>query len=251
MIKATIMIPTYNERESIEKILIGISELYIPGVTFEVLVIDDNSPDLTADFVDSLNLKFVKVLRREKKEGLGKAYLGAIQHLLAHSNSSHLVSMDADGSHRVKDLEKLLIAARDHENASLILGSRWIKGGSIVNWPKYRMLLSRAGTSYSKFALKLNISDLTGGFKIYSRWAIERIALDKVTSNGYCFQIEMAHAFSQLNAPIIEIPITFVERELGASKMSQRIVIEAMLQVTRWGLGLRINPTADKLHYVK
>ena len=251
MINAAIMIPTYNERESIEKILVGISELHIPGVTIEVLVIDDNSPDLTADFVDSLKLKFVNVLRRERKDGLGRAYLEAIQHLLAHSNSSHLVSMDADGSHRVADLEKLLIAARDNEKAALVLGSRWIKGGSIINWPKYRMLLSRAGTSYAKFALKLKISDLTGGFKVYPRWALNRIALEKITSNGYCFQIEMAHAFSQLKAPILEIPITFVERELGASKMSQRIVLEAMTQVTRWGLRLRLNPTADKLHYVK
>ena len=246
-----VMIPTYNEREAIALLLPQIAKVQIPEVEIQVLIIDDNSPDKTSEYVESLNLPFVQVLNRAKKDGLGRAYMAGIKYFLQDPKVTHLISMDADGSHRVIDLIKLIDSAKTHPKASLIIGSRWVKGGGIVNWPLSRKLLSRTGTAYARFALKLKISDLTGGFKVYPRWAVDKINLEKITSNGYCYQIEMAHAFSQLSAPIVEEPITFIEREVGVSKMSQRIVVEAMWQVTRWGLTLRLHPSADKLHYVK
>ena len=236
--------PTYNERESIKELLDQLRHL-------DVLIIDDNSPDGTADYVKSLNYSKVDILHRNQKDGLGNAYKAAIKKVLSENKYSHLISMDADGSHRVEDLEKMLQVATDNPN-SVILGSRWIPGGEIENWPKYRKWISKAGTWYAKFALKMVLNDLTGGFRIYPKSVLEKIDLDQITSNGYCYQIEMAFAVSHLpETKTIEVPIKFVERRAGASKMSQRIVLEAMLKVTRLGLGLRINPTADKLHYVK
>ncbi len=245
MNKYLVMIPTYNERDSIKTILEGIDAKH------QILVIDDNSPDKTADYVKSLNMSNVDILRRNKKDGLGNAYKTGIKHALNNPKFTHLVSMDADGSHRLIDLIKLIEKSETNPAANLIMGSRWIPGGAIVNWPNLRKWISKTGTWYAKWALKLPINDLTGGFRIYSRKALEQIDLDQVTSNGYCYQIEMAFAISHLQGEIIEVPITFIEREEGESKMSQRIVFEAMLKVTKLGLGLRLNPTADKLHYVK
>ena len=236
--------PTYNERESIKELLDQLRHL-------DVLIIDDNSPDGTADYVKSLNYSNVDILHRNQKDGLGNAYKAGIKKVLNENKYSHLISMDADGSHRVKDLEKMLQVATDNPN-SVILGSRWIHGGEIENWPKYRKWISKAGTWYAKIALKMDLNDLTGGFRIYPKSVLEKLDLDQITSNGYCYQIEMAFAVSHLQeTKTIEVPIKFVERRAGASKMSQRIVLEAMLKVTKLGLGLRINPTADKLHYVK
>ena len=236
--------PTYNERESIKELLDQLRHL-------DVLIIDDNSPDGTADYVKSLNYSNVDILHRNQKDGLGNAYKAAIKKVLNENKYSHLISMDADGSHRVKDLEKMLQVATDNPN-SVILGSRWIHGGEIENWPKYRKWISKAGTWYAKIALKIDLNDLTGGFRIYPKSVLDKLDLDQITSNGYCYQIEMAFAVSHLpETKTIEVPIKFVERRAGASKMSLSIVLEAMLKVTRLGLGLRINPTADKLHYVK
>ena len=246
-----IMIPTYNEIESIKSLLDEITKLELSGIDLRILVIDDNSPDGTANFVENLHYKNVDILRRSKKDGLGNAYKSGIKKLLLEKDVTHLISMDADGSHRVVDLVKLLECAKENPNASLILGSRWIPGGGIKNWPNYRKWISKAGTKYARWALKLKINDLTGGFRVYPRSTLERLDLDQITSNGYCYQIEMAFAISHLNEAILEVPINFIEREAGVSKMSQRIVLEAMAQVTRWGLFLRINPSADKLHYVK
>ena len=170
--------------------------------------------------------------------------------------------MDADGSHRVEDLAKLIELAESKPELDLILGSRWVPGGSITNWPLHRKLLSKMGTRYARWALKLRINDATGGFRIYSRRVIEKIDFEKITSNGYCYQIEMAFAISRINnihnrnisrseETIIEVPINFIERERGSSKMNGKIVLEAMAQMTKLGLALRFNPTADKLHYVK
>ena len=242
--KPIVLMPTYNERESIKELLDQLRHL-------DVLIIDDNSPDGTADYVKSLNYSNVDILHRNQKDGLGNAYKAAIKKVLNENKYSHLISMDADGSHRVKDLEKMLQVATDNPN-SVILGSRWIHGGEIENWPKYRKWISKAGTWYAKIALKIDLNDLTGGFRIYPKSVLDKLDLDQITSNGYCYQIEMAFAVSHLpETKTIEVPIKFVERRAGASKMSQRIVLEAMLKVTKLGLGLRINPTADKLHYVK
>ena len=251
MLKVAIMIPTYNESESIKRIIDGIRQINLPETEIKILVIDDNSPDRTADLVDSFNYENVDILRRPHKDGLGNAYKAGIKHLLTDTSITHLVSMDADGSHRVEDLVKMLEVASTNPDASLILGSRWVPGGRVVNWPLHRKWLSQGGTKYAKWALKIDINDLTGGFRIYPRWMLEQLDLKQITSNGYCYQIEMAFAVAHLKERVIEVPITFVEREFGSSKMSQRIVLEAMLQVTRWGLVMRIDPAADKLHYVK
>ena len=246
--KTAILIPTYNERESI-KSLLGTLTTEFPDV--DILVIDDNSPDQTANYVKSLNVKNVDILSRPIKDGLGNAYKAGIRYVLKKNLYTHLISMDADGSHRVEDLALMIRKAAENPEA-MIIGSRWIPGGEIKNWPRYRKWLSRAGTRYAKFALKMKLNDLTGGFRIYPAKALEMIDLDQVTSNGYCYQIEMAFALGHLvNLKTIEVPITFIERESGTSKMSQRIVLEAILKVTKLGLALRLNPTADKLHYVK
>ena len=242
--KPIVLMPTYNEKAAIKSILDQLDAI-------DVLIIDDNSPDGTADYVNSLNYKNVDILHRSAKDGLGNAYKAAIKKVLDENAYTHLVSMDADGSHRPADLEKMLKISSENPDA-VILGSRWVPGGSIVNWPKYRKWISKAGTWYAKFALKMDLNDLTGGFRIYPRTVLEQLDLDQVTSNGYCYQIEMAFAINHLQkSKMIEVPITFIEREQGVSKMSQRIVLEAMFKVTRLGLGLRLNPTADKLHYVK
>ena len=236
--------PTYNEKAAIKSILDQIDDI-------DVLIIDDNSPDGTADYVNSLNYKNVDILRRNSKDGLGNAYKAAITKVLSDNTYSHLISMDADGSHRPEDLATMLEISKDNPEA-VILGSRWISGGSIVNWPIHRKWISKAGTWYAKFALKMDLNDLTGGFRIYPRNVLEQLDLDQITSNGYCYQIEMAFAIKHLQkTKVIEVPITFIEREQGVSKMSQRIVLEAMLKVTKLGLRLRFNPSADKLHYVK
>jgi dolichol-phosphate mannosyltransferase len=242
--KPIVLMPTYNEKAAIKSILDQLGNI-------NVLIIDDNSPDGTADYVNSLKYGNVDILRRKEKDGLGNAYKAAIKKVLSENTYTHLISMDADGSHRPVDLERMLKISKEHTDA-VILGSRWIPGGSIVNWPRYRKWISKAGTWYAKIALKMDLNDLTGGFRIYPRTVLEKLDLDQVTSNGYCYQIEMAFAIKHLpKTNVIEVPITFIEREQGVSKMSQRIVLEAMLKVTRLGLGLRINPTADKLHYVK
>jgi dolichol-phosphate mannosyltransferase len=242
--KPIVLMPTYNEKAAIKSILDQLGNI-------NVLIIDDNSPDGTADYVNSLKYGNVNILRRKEKDGLGNAYKAAIKKVLSENTYTHLISMDADGSHRPVDLERMLKISKEHTDA-VILGSRWIPGGSIVNWPRYRKWISKAGTWYAKIALKMDLNDLTGGFRIYPRTVLEKLDLDQVTSNGYCYQIEMAFAIKHLpKTNVIEVPITFIEREQGVSKMSQRIVLEAMLKVTRLGLGLRINPTADKLHYVK
>ena len=242
--KPIIMMPTYNEKKSIKQLLDELNDI-------QVLLVDDNSPDGTADYVNSLGYRNVDILKRKKKDGLGNAYKAAIEKLLAENEYTHLISMDADGSHRPEDLERMLEVAKANPN-SVILGSRWIPGGKIRNWSKHRIWISKAGTWYAKFSLKMDLNDLTGGFRIYPKKALERIDLKQITSNGYCYQIEMAFALKHLaDVDVIEVPITFIEREEGVSKMSQRIVLEAMLKVTKLGLGLRLNPTADKLHYVK
>ena len=251
MMQVMVMLPTFNERQSVGSVIKSLLELEIQSVQISVIVIDDNSPDGTAQFVRSLNLRNVEVLQRPNKDGLGTAYKAGIEKALLESDVTHLVSMDADSSHRVADLSRLIESAKSNPAANLVIGSRWVPGGAIENWPCARKFLSKLGTKYAQWALNLEIKDLTGGFRVYPRRTLERLDLSQITSNGYCYQIEMAYAISHLQGKIIEVPITFVERREGVSKMSNRIVLEAMVQVTRWGLARKLNPSADKLHYVK
>jgi len=248
--RAMILIPTYNEATSIVELLHSLNDLRNTNqFSFDVTVIDDNSPDQTAQIVDSLNLDWVNVLRREKKDGLGNAYRAGFAHVLSDPRYDQIVTMDADGSHRVADLPAMFAAISPGK--SIVLGTRWIAGGSVVNWPKSRQLLSKSGTKYASLALGIKLADLTGGFRIYSRQLLDSLNLNDMDATGYCFQIEMALAAHVADAKATEVPITFVERINGVSKMSRVIVIEALIQTTRWGIKRRLWPNADKLHYVK
>ena len=247
--KPVILIPTYNESISIVELLNSLATLHNER-SFDVLVLDDNSPDKTADIVDNLSLPWVKVLRRPGKAGLGAAYRAGFAEVLRSDRYTHVVTMDADGSHRVEDLSAMLDAPHKSE-LSITLGTRWIDGGSVVNWPISRQLLSKAGTAYARIALRIPLHDLTGGFRVYSVALLRKLNLTEMTATGYCFQIEMAMASDLAGASKIEVPITFVERINGVSKMSKSIVIEALWQTSLWGLARTLRPNADKLHYVK
>ena len=250
MKKLVILIPTYNEAVSIVELLEKLS-LFRPNsdYQFDAVIIDDNSPDKTANIVDELNLPWVQVMRRPGKGGLGAAYRAGFDKVLKEHQYTHIVTMDADGSHRVEDLPAMFAAIKSGK--SIVLGTRWIPGGSVVNWPKSRQLLSKSGTNYAKLALGIDLNDLTGGFRIYSAELLNSLNLKDMDATGYCFQIEMAMAADLAGAEATQVPITFVERINGVSKMSKAIVVEALIQTTRWGLSRRLRPNADKLHYVK
>jgi dolichol-phosphate mannosyltransferase len=245
-----ILIPTYNEAVSIVELLEKLKDFRkIENQNFDVIVIDDNSPDGTAEIVDNLQIDWVSILRRPGKGGLGAAYRAGFAQVLTNPKYTHVITMDADGSHRVEDLATMISAIQPGK--LIVLGTRWIPGGSVVNWPKRRQYLSRAGTAYAKLALRIPLNDLTGGFRVYSVELLKSLKLTDMQATGYCYQIEMALAAHLAGAKEVEVPITFVERINGVSKMSQAIVIEALLQTTRWGLSRTFRPNADKLHYVK
>jgi dolichol-phosphate mannosyltransferase len=248
--KFAILIPTYNESTSIPELIHSLASLRQTGeFDFDILVIDDNSPDGTAEIVESMGHEWVRLLKRPGKDGLGNAYRAGFVDILAQPQYDQIVTMDADGSHRVADLPLLFRAAQP--GLSIVLGTRWIEGGSVVNWPKSRQVLSRTGTRYASMAIGINLADLTGGFRIYSRELLNALNLHRMSATGYCFQIEMALASHLAGAHSTQVPITFVERINGVSKMSRAIVIEALIQTTRWGFSRRLRPNADKLHYVK
>ena len=246
--KPVILIPTYNESIAIVELLKLLADLHKTR-DFDVLILDDNSPDKTADIVDTLQYPWVSILRRPNKAGLGAAYRAGFAHVLPMQKYSQVVTMDADGSHRVADLPAMLDA--NSAAIAITLGTRWMAGGSVVNWPKSRQLLSKSGTRYARLALGIPLNDLTGGFRVYSAELLNKLKLTDMTATGYCFQIEMAMASELAGATMVEVPITFVERINGVSKMSRAIVIEALWQTTLWGLARRLRPNADKLHYVK
>jgi len=203
--RAMILIPTYNEATSVVELLHSLKSLRdLKEFDFDVTVIDDNSPDKTADIVASLNLDWVSILKREKKDGLGNAYRAGFAQVLSDSSYDQIVTMDADGSHRVADLPAMFAAITPGK--SIVLGTRWIPGGSVVNWPKSRQLLSRSGTRYASLALGIKLADLTGGFRIYSRQLLESLNLKKMDATGYCFQIEMALAAHLAGATAKQVP---------------------------------------------
>ena len=247
--KPVILIPTYNEAIAIVELLNSLATLHNQR-DFDVLILDDNSPDKTADIVDNLSLPWVRILRRPGKAGLGAAYRAGFAEVIYSDKYTHVVTMDADGSHRVEDLPTMLDAHHSSE-LSITLGTRWIRGGSVVNWPISRQLLSKAGTAYARIALRIPLHDLTGGFRVYSVALLRKLNLTQMTATGYCFQIEMAMASDLAGASQVEVPITFIERINGVSKMTKTIVVEALWQTTLWGLARTVRPNADKLHYVK
>lgn len=228
--RIVVIIPTYNERENLERI-VGRVRASVPEA--HVLVADDNSPDGTGAIADGLAAAddHVHVMHRRGKEGLGAAYLAGFDWALADGYDV-VVEMDADGSHQPEQLPRLLVALRD---ADLVLGSRWVPGGSVVNWPKSRELLSRGGSLYTRLMLGVPMKDATGGYRAFRADTLRTLDLTGVESAGYCFQVELGWRAVQAGLRVREVPIEFVERELGDSKMDQKIVAEALWRVTVWG----------------
>lgn len=233
-----VIIPTYDEADNIAWIVGRVLDAQ-PAV--DILVADDGSPDGTGAIADQLSKADprIHVMHRGGKLGLGSAYRAGFAWGLARGYDV-LVEMDADGSHRPEDLGRLLEASA--QGADLVLGSRWVPGGGVVNWPWYRRLISRGGTFYAQLMLGLPIKDATGGYRAFRRETLERLPLDEVASQGYCFQIDMARRVLGADMSIVEVPIIFVERVRGESKMSGGIVREALWRVTWWGLQRLVPP---------
>jgi dolichol-phosphate mannosyltransferase len=227
-VRATICLPTYNERENLEKMIRALAEVLRDGD--RVLVIDDASPDGTGEIADRLatELEFVDVLHRAKKEGLGPAYLAGFREALT-TNAELVLEMDCDFSHDPAEVPRLIAAAEN--GADLVLGSRYIPGGSIPNWGLTRRLISSAGNLYARVILGSRIHDLTGGFKCFRRTVLETIDLGAIESKGYAFQIETTYRVVRAGFRVTEVPITFVDRTAGTSKMSRAVVLEAVRTV--------------------
>ena len=221
---AVVCVPTYNERDNVERMVRALGEHEV-----RVLVIDDNSPDGTGGIADRLagELDYIEVLHRERKEGLGPAYLDGFRRVLAEG-AELILEMDCDFSHDPADVPRLIAAAAE---ADLVLGSRYVEGGAIENWGPIRRFVSAGGSTYARLLLGVPIRDLTGGFKCFRREVLERIDLDTITAKGYAFQIETTYRALRAGFRVREIPITFVDREHGGSKMSKAIVLEAAWRV--------------------
>lgn len=232
MAELLVIMPTYNERESIEGMLARIRSS-IPEA--DVLVIDDSSPDGTGELADRLAAEdsAVTVLHRTTKNGLGQAYLAGFA-IALDRGYRFVAEIDADGSHDPAELPRMLQLAEG--GADLVIGSRWVEGGSVRNWPWLRRAISRAGNGYSRFMLRSGIRDLTAGFRVFSAEALRSLDLTNVSSHGYCFQVELAWRLERSGHVVAEHPIVFVERATGESKMHSGIVAEALLRVTLWGL---------------
>jgi dolichol-phosphate mannosyltransferase len=229
--RVVIVLPTYNEAENLAWI-VGRLRTSLPSA--DVLVVDDGSPDGTGDIADRLAAqdRGVQVVHRTEKEGLGAAYLHGFRVAL-DLGYDVLGEMDADGSHQPEQLPRLLAALQD---ADLVLGSRWVPGGSVVNWPWSRRALSRGGNLYTRMLLGIPVRDATGGFRLFRRSALEKIDLDSVRSVGYCFQADLAWRTVQTGLRVLEVPIEFVERVRGESKMNRDVAVESLRRITAWGL---------------
>lgn len=248
MPRPLVVIPTYNERENIVAIVARVRAA-VPAAS--VLVVDDSSPDGTGVLADELAAAdaSVRVLHRTEKNGLGAAYLDAFAWALAEGFDP-IVQMDADGSHLPEQLPRLLELLEPREpgagQVDLVIGSRWIDGGSIENWPRHRQLLSRGGSAYARWVLRLPTRDATAGYRAFRAGALRRIRLDDVHTRGYGFQVDMLWHAREAGLTVVEVPVTFVERERGRSKMSAGIVVEAMLRVTGWGIRSRFGHGVPK-----
>jgi dolichol-phosphate mannosyltransferase len=228
-----ICIPTYNESENILRLIERLRRVD----NFHILVIDDNSPDGTANRVLQQNYTNVSILNRPSKSGLGPAYIAGFDWAI-QQHYQYVVELDADGSHHPEQLPSLISAIK---SCDMVIGTRWMPGGSVENWPVIRKAISRIGTFYAQKVLRLPYRDLTSGYRVISVNALERVNFKKVESLGYGFQIEMALRVHEAGLNIVQVPITFTERIRGKSKMSKRIVIEAFIQTTKWGLQRLLN----------
>ena len=232
MNRTLIVVPTYNEAANLEPLVIALRE---HASDADILVVDDASPDGTGDIADRLAAAdpAVHVLHRPGKEGLGAAYQAGFGWGLQRGDYAWFVEMDADGSHRPAELRRLRNAAH---GADLVIGSRWVRGGRVLDWPWARRVISKSGTAYARAMLGLPVHDATAGFRVLSRRALEAASLETVHSHGYCFQIDMTRRIHDAGLPISEVPVTFVERQHGSSKMTIGIVVEALWRVTLWGV---------------
>jgi dolichol-phosphate mannosyltransferase len=223
--RATVCLPTYNERDNLEPMLRALGDKDV-----RVLVIDDDSPDGTGELADRLaaELNYVDVLHRDRKEGLGPAYLAGFRRALA-DGAELVLELDCDFSHDPHDVPRLIATAE--EGADLVLGSRYVKGGAVRNWGLLRRIVSSGGSLYARVVLGVNVKDLTGGFKCFRRHVLETIDLDSIDSKGYAFQIETTYRALRAGFNVVELPITFTDREVGGSKMSKTIVAEAIWKV--------------------
>jgi dolichol-phosphate mannosyltransferase len=226
--RATVCLPTYNERENLPRMIEALRPVLREGD--RVLVIDDNSPDGTGEIADALAAAhpFVAVLHRQHKEGLGRAYIAGFHRALA-DGAELVLEMDCDFSHDPADVPRLIEAAEN--GADLVLGSRYVPGGGTRNWGLARRLISRGGSLYTALFLRMGVKDPTGGFKCFRRKVLEQLELDAVTPRGYAFQIELTYRAKQAGFKVVEIPITFVDRVVGQSKMSRSVVLEAIWRV--------------------
>jgi dolichol-phosphate mannosyltransferase len=223
MRSSLVVIPTYNEAESIGEILAALKPL-----DCDVLVIDDGSPDGSAQIVRNLG---IEVIERGGKQGLGSAYRTGFS-IGLDRGYSYIIQMDADGSHQIADLEKMMDWIG---SADLLIGSRWIKDGGIANWSKFRQYLSKSANIYANLLLSLRVKDTTSGFRIYTSALLKKMEISTIRSEGYCFQIEMTRRAIARGGSVAEVPITFIERAHGVSKMSFSIALEAVLRITAWG----------------
>ncbi|MCS6522640.1 polyprenol monophosphomannose synthase [Curtobacterium citreum] len=244
---ALVIVPTYNEAENIREIASRILDT-VPEA--HLLVVDDGSPDGTGDLVDGIAAtdERVHLLRRSGKLGLGTAYVAGFRWGLERGYDL-LIEMDADGSHPADRLPAMIdavVSADPADDVMLAIGSRWTTGGSVVDWPKHREVLSRGGNAYARIMLGLDVHDITAGFRVYRADAIARMDLDSIDSKGYCFQVDMTLRVHDLGGRIVEVPIRFRDRIHGVSKMSQAIVVEAMVRTTQWGLQRRFRPRSAR-----
>ncbi len=232
--RGIVVVPTYNEATNLEDVVRGVRE-HVPEM--DILVVDDASPDGTGEIADKLaeTDQQIHVLHRLGKQGLGVAYLDGFGWAISHGYDV-LAQMDADGSHQPAQLASLLSVLPD---ADLVLGSRWVPGGSVVNWPAARRLLSRGGNQYARVAIGVPVADATGGFRVWRRSTLESLDLRTVASQGYCFQVDLAWRAVQAGFTVVERPIQFIERVRGQSKMDRGIVNEAFVKITVWGVRRR------------
>jgi dolichol-phosphate mannosyltransferase len=223
--------PTFNEAGNLQH---AVEELFKFNEEVHLLIVDDDSPDGTGKIADELAAgdKRISVMHRKDKQGLGAAYIAGFRYAFER-DYEYLVEMDADGSHRSEDLPKLLAICSDND---LVIGSRYVKGGKTQNWPIHRQWLSRGGNLYAKIMLGSKLNDMTAGFRVFKVSFLKQMDLDTINARGYSFQIEMAYRTIQAGGRTAEVPITFVEREIGESKMSQDIVTEALALMTKFGI---------------
>jgi len=240
--RVLVLVPTYDEYDNIGPLITRV-RTSLPAA--DILVIDDASPDGTGKLVVDIAATDgqVHLLPRTGKQGLGPAYLAGYDWGMLRGYDV-FVQMDADGSHQPEQLAELVSAL---DGADLVLGSRWIPGGAVVNWPRYRERLSRAGNAYTRLLLGLPVRDATGGYRVLPRRTVERLELDEVASAGYCFQVDVVQRALQAGCRVVEVPIRFVEREHGVSKMSGAVVREALWRVTAWGVRRRLRAAFDVL----